>query len=128
MRRGGFTLLETLLAIMVFSMAVMALVEAMNQLGEHAVKRRHEADILERIRSILIEQTRIPVAKPPEELKIKEGPVTYTVRHTPLELADRNGQAVQGIYEVSVTADWLEGRTPQQASAETWVYPPLFQP
>jgi prepilin-type N-terminal cleavage/methylation domain-containing protein len=128
MRRQGFTLLETLLAIMVFSMAVVALVEAVHQLGESTVLRRHEAAIQERLRSILIEQTRTPNPTPPEELKIKEGIITYTVRRTQLELSDRDGRAVQGIFEVSVTADWMEGRTPQQASTETWLYPPLFQP
>lgn len=128
MRKQGFTLLETLLAIMVFSMAVVALVEAVHQLGENTLQRQHEAAVQERMRSILIEQTRIPVANPPEELKIKEGPITYVVRRTPLELTDRDGRPVQGIFEVSVTANWLEGRTPQQASTETWLYPPLFQP
>lgn len=128
MRREGFTLLETLLAIMVFSMAVVALVEAVHQLGENTLQRQHEAAVQERMRSILIEQTRISASNPPEEMKIKEGPITYTVRRTPLELSDRNGQAIQGIFEVSVTADWMEGRTPQQASTETWLYPPLFQP
>ena len=42
MRRRGFTLLETLLALMVFSTAVVALVEAVHQLGEHTLLRRHE--------------------------------------------------------------------------------------
>ncbi|MBB5030946.1 type II secretion system protein [Prosthecobacter vanneervenii] len=128
MKREGFTLLETLLAIIVFSMAVVALVEAVHQLGENTLQRQHEAAIQERMRSILLEQTRIFVQNPPEEMKIKEGLITYTVRRTPLELSDRNGQAIQGIFEVSVTADWMEGRTPQQASTETWLYPPLFQP
>lgn len=128
MKREGFTLLETLLAIIVFSMAVVALVEAVHQLGENTLQRQHEAAVQERMRSILLEQTRIFVQNPPEEMKIKEGLTTYTVRRTPLELSDRNGQAIQGIFEVSVTADWMEGRTPQQASTETWLYPPLFQP
>ncbi|MFC5455998.1 type II secretion system protein [Prosthecobacter fluviatilis] len=125
MKRNGFTLLETLLALMVFSMAVVALVEAVHQLGEHTLLRRHEAVVQERMRSLLVEHTRIPDAM--EEVKLQEGGVTYTVTHTPLELKDRDGQPMPGLFEVRVTADWLEGRTPQQASADTWVYPPLFR-
>ncbi|OYW77054.1 MAG: hypothetical protein B7Z37_05925 [Verrucomicrobia bacterium 12-59-8] len=128
MKRRAFTLLETLLALMVFSMAVVALVEAVHQLGEQALLRRHEAAVQERLRSLLLEQTRLPAPNPLEEVKIKEGDMTYTVRRTALELLDRDGQPVQGLFEVRVTADWLEGRTPQQASADTWVYPPLFEP
>lgn len=125
--RRAFTLLETLLALMVFSVAIVALVEAINQLGEHTLLRRHEAAVQERLRSILIEQTRQQTANPPEELVIKEANITYTVTRTPLELLDRDGQPVVGLFEVRVTANWQEARTQQQATAETWVYPPLFR-
>ncbi|MHB1081043.1 MAG: type II secretion system protein [Prosthecobacter sp.] len=125
MRRKGFTLLETLLALMVFSTAVVALVEAVHQLGEHTLLRRHEAAVQERMRSLLVEHTRRP--DDIEEVKLQEGDVTYTVTHTPLELKDRDGQPVEGLFEVRVTAAWKEGQVPQQASAETWVYPPLFR-
>jgi prepilin-type N-terminal cleavage/methylation domain-containing protein len=123
--RRGFTLLETLLALMVFSTAVVALVEAVHQLGEHTLLRRHEAAVQERMRSLLVEHTRRP--DDIEEVKLQEGDVSYTVTHTPLELKDRDGQPLAGLFEVRVTAAWLEGRTQQQASAETWVYPPLFR-
>jgi prepilin-type N-terminal cleavage/methylation domain-containing protein len=125
MKRKGFTLLETLLALMVFSTAVVALVEAVHQLGEHTLLRRHEAAVQERMRSLLVEHTRRP--DDIEEVKLQEGDVTYTVTHTPLELKDRDGQPVEGLFEVRVTAAWKEGQVPQQASAETWVYPPLFR-
>lgn len=130
MKRQAFTLLETLLALIVFSMAVVALVEAVHQLGQQVLLRRHEAAVQERIRSLLLEQTRLPMPtlNPLEEVKIKEGDMTYTVKRTPLELSDRDGQPVKGLFEVRVTAEWLEGRVTQQATAETWVYPPLFQP
>ena len=125
MRRKGFTLLETLLALMVFSTAVVALVEAVHQLGEHTLLRRHEAAVQERMRSLLVEHTRRP--DDIEEVKLQEVNVTYTMTHTPLELKDRDGQPLAGLFEVRVTAAWMEGRTQQQASAETWVYPPLFR-
>lgn len=121
--RRGFTLLETLLALMVFSMAVVALVEAVHQLGEHTLLRRHEAAVQERMRSLLVEHTRMLE----QGVELQEGDVTYTVTHTPLELKNRDGQPVDGLFEVRVTAAWKEGKTPQQASAETWVYPPLFR-
>ncbi|MBN8422580.1 MAG: type II secretion system protein [Verrucomicrobia bacterium] len=124
-KRRGFTLLETLLALMVFSMAVVALVEAVHQLGEHTLLRRHEAAVQERMRSLLVEHTRRPDVI--EEVKLQEGDVSYTVTHTPLELKNRDDQPVTGLFEVRVTAAWMEGKTPQQASAETWVYPPLFR-
>jgi prepilin-type N-terminal cleavage/methylation domain-containing protein len=124
-KRNGFTLLETLLALMVFSTAVVALVEAVHQLGGQTLLRRHEAAVQERMHSLLVEHTRMPDAI--EEVKLQDGDVSYTVTHTPLELKDRDGQPLQGLFEVRVTAVWKEGQTQQQASAETWVYPPLFR-
>ena len=117
-----------MLALIVFSMAVVALVEAVHQLGKQTLLRRREASVQERIRSLLLEQTRTPVPNPKEEIKLKEGDMTYTIRRTKLELTDRDGQPVQGLFEIRVTAEWQEGRELQQATAETWVYPPIFEP
>ena len=126
MRKRGFTLLETLLALMVFSMAVVALVEAVHQLGGTTLLMRREAEVQERMRSLLIEHTRLPDAPPQAEFK--EGDVTYTVKRVPLELKNREGILLYEMFEVRVIAEWLEGRVMQQASAETWVYPSLFRP
>jgi len=128
-RRRGFTLLETLLALMVFSVAVVALVEAVHQLGELTLLRRHEGTVQERIRSLLVEYTRMPMPVPLADVQLKEDDVTYTVSFKPLEeLKNRDGQPVEGLFEVRVNAAWLEGRVLQQTSSEMWVFPPLFQP
>lgn len=124
--RRAFTLLETLLAMMIFSMAVVSLVEAVQQLGNTTLFNRREATVQERMRSLLTERTRLPL--PTEEITtIKEDDITYTISHQRLELQDKDGQNVEGLFEVRVIAEWIEGRTKQQASAETWLYPPLFQ-
>lgn len=125
MKPRAFTLLETLLALMIFSLAVVALVEAVNQLGKDTLHQRREADVQERMRSLLVEHTRHP--EPPEVAKIQEEDVTYTIRRVKLELKNRDGMPLNDLFEVRVTAEWLEGRELQTLSAETWVYPPLFR-
>ncbi len=126
MKPRGFTLLEALLALMVFSIAVVALVEAVNQIGNTTLHRRREATVQERMRSLLIEHTRLP--NMPAEAKVQEDDVTYTVRRVPLELRNQDGLPLPDLFEISVTAAWLEGSVTQRATAETWVYPPLFRP
>ena len=122
----GFTLLETLLALLIFSLAVVALVEAVNQLGRDTLHSRREADVHERMRTLLIEHTRLP--DPPEETTIQEDEMIYTVRRVPLELRNRDGLPLGDLFEVRVTAEWIEGREAQAGSTETWIHPPLFQP
>lgn len=124
MKTRAFTLLETLLALMIFSLAVVALVEAVHQLGATTLHRRRESAVQERMRSLLIEHTRLP--KPPAEFQVRENDVIYTVRRMPLALHNQAGLPLNDLFEVRVTADWREGRILQQATAETWVYPPLF--
>lgn len=129
MRRGApaFTLLETMLALMIFSTAVVALVEAVNQLGTSTLHQRRESEVQERMRSLLTERTRLPLPPEGEETKLQEGDVTYIVRHQKLDLQNHDGQPLNEFYEVRVIAEWMEGRERQQASADTWLYPPLFQ-
>ncbi len=126
MKASGFTLLETLLALMVFSLAAVALVEAVHQLGGSTLLMRREAEVQERMRSLLTENTRLP--NPPSHAEFKDGDVTYTVTRKPLDLKSREGIPLYELFEVRVTAQWLEGSLPQQATAETWVHPPLFLP
>lgn len=126
MKARGFTLLETLLALMVFSLAVVALVEAVNQLGNTTLHRRREAAVQERMRSLLIEHTRLPDL--PAAAKVQEDEVTFIIRHVPMELRNRDGQPLPELQEVSITAEWQEGSVRQQATTATWVYPPLFRP
>ncbi|HEY1053166.1 MAG TPA: prepilin-type N-terminal cleavage/methylation domain-containing protein [Prosthecobacter sp.] len=122
----AFTLLETLLALMIFSMAVVSLVEAVNQLGLTTVHQRRESQVQERMRSLLTERTRLPLQQEEGDTKVQEGDTTYIVRHQKLQLQNKEGQPVEGLFEVTVTAQWMEGREPQQTSVDTWLYPPLF--
>lgn len=130
MKKNGFTLLETLLALMVFSVAVVALVEAVNQLGNTTLNMRREGEVRERLRSLLLENTRLPMPTTlqTDTQRIEEGDVTFTITREPLTgVSNRDAVELQGLYAVRITAQWQEGNEKQQATAETWVFPPLFQ-
>lgn len=129
----AFTLLETLLAVLVFSLAVVALVEAVNQLGNTTLLRRQEAILQDRMRSLLVEQTRllwlkpVPTSAVSEEV-LQEGGVTYTLNLQPLDLQNYEGQPLTEMLEATIMAVWTEGGRRHEASASTWVYLPLFRP
>jgi prepilin-type N-terminal cleavage/methylation domain-containing protein len=131
LKRNAFTLLETLLALMVFSVAVVALVEAVNQLGKTTINMRREGEVRERLRSLLLENTRLPMpaSLQRDTQRVEHGDVLYTIVREPLTgLKNRDGAELQGLHAVRVTAEWREGVASQKATAETWVFPPLFQP
>lgn len=130
--RQGFTLVEVLLAVLIFSLAVVALVEAVNDTARTALVGRQERQVQARMDTLLLEATREPnfLTKvgqgQNQESKVTEGNVTYTTQIQRLDLDNEDGQALPDLFEVSVTARWKEGRDEQDVKAATWVFPPLF--
>jgi Tfp pilus assembly protein PilV len=131
---AGFTLLEALLAMFVFSIAVVSLVTAINTMGEAAVESRRELQIQGRMESLLMEATRSPEwlqggqVNKPEDKTVKEAGVTYLIQAEEHELENSEAATLTDFYRVSILARWEEGGLPQEQLAETWVWPPLFAP
>jgi hypothetical protein len=130
---AGFTLLEAMLAVFIFGMAAVALVEAVNTSGRTSLEARQKRNIQARLDNLLLETTRDPLwmenSRSPvkTEREIKEGPMTFTILREPLELKNEEGVPVLGLYLVRVSARWMEAGREQNATAETWAYPPLFR-
>jgi prepilin-type N-terminal cleavage/methylation domain-containing protein len=130
----GFTLLEVMLAVFIFGMAAVALVEAVNSSGRASLDARQKGNIQARLDNLLLETTRDPMwmenTRSPvkTEREFKEGPMSFSVLREPLELKNEEGVLVQGVYLVRVSARWMEMGRERTVTAETWVYPPLFRP
>lgn len=123
-----------MLALFIFSIAVVALIEAINSTGRTSVIARRERQVQARLDSLLTEATRSPefLAKfrtnQPQELTVKEGDLTFVIRAKPLELKNEDGQPLPDLYGINATGRWKEGREEQEVSAETWVFPMLYLP
>ncbi len=130
----GFTLLEVLLAVFVFSIAVVSLVGAIQQIGTASTDARRHQEIVARLESIMLEITRNPpqqlTSSPdaPFELNTKDAGVDYHVTIKKLELQNQDNAPLQGLYQVRAVAQWMEANKPQDMSAETWFFPPLYLP
>ncbi|WP_395749798.1 type II secretion system protein J [Prosthecobacter sp.] len=129
----AFTLLEVLLAVFVFSMAAVALVEAVQQVGNTTVLQRREAMVQDRMSSLLVEYSRLLWKQPApasatSEKVLEEDGVTYTLQVAPLELKNKDGQPLPEMVQVAIVATWKEGAAKQEATASTWVFRPLFRP
>jgi prepilin-type N-terminal cleavage/methylation domain-containing protein len=133
-REAGFTLLEVMLAVFIFGMAAVALMEAINTSGRTSLDARRKGSIQMRLDNLLLEATRDPMwaadtrMKVATERTVEENGFLYTIKREPLELKNVDGQPLQGLYLVQVTARWREGSREQTAVAETWAYPVMFRP
>ena len=129
--QGGFTLLEVLLALFIFSLSVVALVEAISKMGSASANARRLREVQSRLESLMTEFTRNPPVKERSaegtiEKKLTEDGIEFLFRMKPAEMTNQDNQPVQGIYVVSGIARWTDGVRKDEISAETMIYPPMF--
>ena len=131
---SGFTLLEVMLAMMVFSMAVVALVSAINGMGNASTESRLYREVQSRLESLMTEFTRMPpdpsalTGDRVTEKTIRENGVEYRVKKAPVEIKNKDGQVLPEMFTVKVTARWKEAGHDEEMDADTIVHPPLYAP
>ena len=132
--RSGFTLLEVMLALMVFSIAVVALVTTINGVGNASTESRIYREVQSRLESLMTEFTRTPVdpsvpaGERNLEKTIRENGVEYRIKKATVEITNKDGQMLPDMFTVKATARWKEAGHDEELAAETLVYPPLYAP
>lgn len=127
-RRGerGFTLLEAILACGVFAIACVALANSMQVLGDAVADSRQEERVMRALRTLLEEQRYLrPLEEGEESLESPEPGVAFAKRVTRFEGENRDGQPLEGLWNVAVIARWKEGNTQRERKAETLCYDEL---
>lgn len=122
--------MEVLLALLIFSVAAVSLVQAINTLGTAGVEARSDRAIQDRLDNLLLETSRKPLPpmspNSPYSETHRENNVSYEVHLEPLELTNKDHQRLNDFYKLRVIAAWNEGGREQRMTAETWIYPPLY--
>lgn len=129
-RKSGFLLLEMVLALAVFGMAATGFTVALNRMAATASLAQSELRIT-RILDSALEET---ISQP----TIEEGSDTIEIGETGIELEtnieriedllNEEGQQLQDMFRIRITAKWVENGRSQQRSAETWRYGMMYQP
>ena len=132
--RSAFTLLEVMLALMVFSMAVVALVAAINGIGNASTESRVFREVESRLESLMTEISRMPpdpAVSGGDRITgktVRENGVEYRIKKAPVEITNKDNQVLPEMYSVKAAARWKEGGQFAELSAESLVYPPLYAP
>lgn len=111
MRRGGFTLLEVLVALGMFVLAVGGLAFALDRSFAANNYLRRDGEIRQQLESLLDESMALPVAV--LEQGREAGPdvlgVTYSVAAEPApEFRNKDDEELGGLWRVTVRAEWIE--------------------
>jgi prepilin-type N-terminal cleavage/methylation domain-containing protein len=128
-RRGGFALLEVLLAVAVFSMAATGFVVALHKTGEVAAATQREMKITRVLESALHEALSLPTLEEGKTtLELEDSGMEIDTLIEPIEIENQDGQLLQEMFRIEVTVFWIEDDEWQERSAETWRYGRLYQP
>lgn len=133
-RPQGFLLLEVILAIGIFGMAAVGFAVAINRTADAASMAQRRMMITRILDSALTEALSLPV--------LEEGVTTVTLDETlggtaievdtliePLEeMMNQDGEILQQMYRIEVSAHWYEAGEWMEESAETWRYGRMYQP
>lgn len=131
-RRGGFLLLEMVLALAVFGIAATGFTVALHQMARVAALSQSELRVTRFMDSALSEALSMPVMEE-GETETEIGQAGNVVRFLTAirlmeDLENEDGQVLSEMYHVSVTATWMEGGQKQERVVETWRYGRMYQP
>lgn len=128
--RSGFLLLEMVLALGVFGIAATGYAVALKRMGDAAAATQSELRITRILDSALEETLSLPM--------LEEGITSIVVPGTEFELdteilaleemENEDGQFLQEMFLIIVTAHWYQNGAWNERSVETWRYGRLYQP
>ena len=128
--RRGFLLFEMVLALAVFGIAATGFAVALHRMAGAAALAQSELRITRILDSALDETLSLPV--------LEEGETSSDVGETGIELntvielldemENEDGQLLQEMYRIEITANWFENGARQERVVETWRYGRMYQP
>jgi type II secretory pathway component PulJ len=114
-KKAGFTLLEMLTAMFMFVLAIGGLAMAMDKIFAANVIMRRDGEVRQQLESLLDEAMVLPIETLEEGREV--GPdamgAKFLVRAEPAEVLNKDNEALNGLWWITVRAEWNEGRQDQ---------------
>ena len=115
MKKAGFTLLEMLTAMFMFVLAIGGLAMAMDKIFAANVIMRRDGEVRQQLESLLDEAMVLPIETLEEGREV--GPdamgAKFLIRAEPAEVLNKDNEALNGLWWITVRAEWTEGRQDQ---------------
>ena len=130
-RDAGFSLLEVMLAMALFTTAAVVLVETINEIGNITLQARNLRSVEQTMESLLDEYSKMPQIQEKEvEPKLGLGDnVKFKITIKAVDdLKDQDNNILSGIFRIRVIASWQEEGKPMTMETETLRYSGMFLP
>lgn len=112
-----------------FAIAAVGLAQAINLISLTVSETIEEAELREKLRAVLLEVARDPnLREDDRETNPDEAGVFFRIRIQPLTLQNREGEPINDVFEVHITAVQSNGPRGNEELdfASTLVYPGIF--
>lgn len=122
--------MEVVLALFIFSIACTGLVVAFHSMAKTATHAQNELRITRILESALAEQISYPTLEEgTAQIPVDGTNIELDVEITPIDdLENKDGQLLQEMYRIKITANWYADGQWQSRSVETWRYNLMYQP
>ncbi len=129
-KKTGFLLLEVVLALGIFAIAATGMAVAFHRMAESASLAQTEMRITRILDSALTEQLSFPTLEEGvTQIPVEGTDIELDVVIEPIEdLENQDGQLLQEMFHIEITANWFANGAWQSRSAETWRYNLMYQP
>ena len=118
------------MALGVFAIAATGLAVAFHRMAEAASLAQTEMRITRILDSALTEQLSFPtIEEGVTQIPVEGTDIELDVVIEPIEdLENQEGETLQEMYHITITANWFAKGAWQSRSAETWRYNLMYQP
>ncbi len=134
--RGGFIMMEVIMALTVFAIVGVAYMSALNEIAEILREMRRDAKMGRILQSELMKYATLPeIGEMEESYPLEEkNELEIQVIIRPLEdvveeqrMTTEKGRVMQQMFHVQVIGTWREDLRWHERTAETWRYARLYQ-
>ena len=127
--RGAWLLMEVIVAMAIFSAAVVSFVISLNQTAEVSLLAQSRSHVWRLIEGAVMEAMTTPELSENEyEYQLNELSMKITVTISPLELQNKDETQLSDMWLVAVKAEWFQDGAEHEEVIEVWRYGPLYQP
>lgn len=127
----GYLLLEVVLAMGIFALAATGYTVALQKAADASDMAAREMQITRILQSALDEAISVPNLEegemPPQKLEERDIEIV-TIYEKMEEMENQDGQLLQDMWRITVTAYFMQGDTEMSRTAVTWRYGRLYQP
>lgn len=124
MKRQGYILLELIIALTMFSLAVMGLAGALNNSLEVANILNKDYAVRMAMRSFLEEVRRKPMADMVQTLTDATTGATLTSTLEDVEIKSKEGRQYADVHKLTITATYMAAGKPRDESVFVYIYRP----